>query len=397
MKEKIKTLFDVKLWKFLLVGVLNTIVGEGLKALLLAFTSLAPLPASAISTAIASVMSYFLNKYFTFKYKGDNAKAVLRFTLNIVICYVLSHAIALLLIYPILTGVKGGILAGLSLVAAEKKGAADYIATYSGSVLFVGFNYLGQRFFAFREEEEEKHNAVRRALHVVIPTYALFPLAFALIMNGISYLGSKLVHLIFNLQALDLTARWGDVFPFIPAWSVIYILSVVYYVYVYIMVARDSPEAACRLVAADFIGKLVCMIIFIAMPTKITRPEIAGDDFFSNATRAVYWIDTPTNLFPSLHCFIAWVGARHLCEVKRPRRRVLVGAFGMIGAVLIFASTVFTKQHVLPDVISGVAIAEVCYTIAKYTKFPNVFRRINERFMATRLGRYYDDEGPETT
>ncbi len=155
MKEKIKSLFDAKLWKFLLVGVLNTFVGEGLKALLLALTSLAPLPASAISTAIASVMSYFLNRYFTFKYKGDSAKAVLRFTLNIVVCYVLSHAIALLLIYPLLTGAENGWFAGLSLIAAEKKTAADYIATYSGSVLFVGFNYLGQRFFAFREEKEE--------------------------------------------------------------------------------------------------------------------------------------------------------------------------------------------------------------------------------------------------
>ena len=67
----------------------------------------------------------------------------------------LSHAIALLVIYPLLTGAKDGWFAGLNLIAAEKKTAADYIATYSGSVLFVGFNYLGQRFFAFREEKEE--------------------------------------------------------------------------------------------------------------------------------------------------------------------------------------------------------------------------------------------------
>lgn len=153
MKDKIKSLFDIKLWKFLLVGVINTIVGEGLKALLLAFTPLAPLPASAISTALASVLSYFLNRYFTFKYQGDTKGAVLRFTLNIVVCYVLSHAIALLLIYPLLTGAQNGWFSGLSLIAAEKKTVADYIATYSGSCLFVGFNYLGQRFFAFREPE----------------------------------------------------------------------------------------------------------------------------------------------------------------------------------------------------------------------------------------------------
>lgn len=152
MIDKIKQLFDIKLWKFLLVGVINTLVGEGLKALFLALTSLGPLPASAISTALASVLSYFLNRYFTFKYKGNSSRAVARFTLNIIVCYVLSHAIALLLLYPLLTGAEHGWFAGLGLIAAGKKSAADYIATYAGSCLFVGFNYLGQRFFAFKED-----------------------------------------------------------------------------------------------------------------------------------------------------------------------------------------------------------------------------------------------------
>ena len=31
MKEKLRMLFDEKLWKFLLVGVLNTLVGNGLR------------------------------------------------------------------------------------------------------------------------------------------------------------------------------------------------------------------------------------------------------------------------------------------------------------------------------------------------------------------------------
>ena len=155
MIKKFLTLFDAKLWKFLLVGIINTLVGEGLKALFLAVTPLSSLPASALGTAIASVMSYFLNRYFTFKYQGSGAKAVWRFALNIIVCYVLSHAIALLLLYPILTGWEGGWFAGLNLIASvESKTSADYIATFAGSCLFVGFNYLGQRFFAFREDPE---------------------------------------------------------------------------------------------------------------------------------------------------------------------------------------------------------------------------------------------------
>lgn len=152
MIEKLKALFDIKLWKFLLVGVINTLVGEGLKAVFLAVTPLGPLPASAISTALASVLSYFLNRYFTFKYQGSGAKTIWRFTLNIVVCYVLSHGLALLVLYPLLTGGEGGLFAGLALITSGGKSAADYIATYAASCLFVGFNYLGQRFFAFKED-----------------------------------------------------------------------------------------------------------------------------------------------------------------------------------------------------------------------------------------------------
>ena len=49
MKKKILALFDEKLWKFLLVGVLNTLVGNGLMFLLYNLGGLSYWPATAIS------------------------------------------------------------------------------------------------------------------------------------------------------------------------------------------------------------------------------------------------------------------------------------------------------------------------------------------------------------
>ena len=62
MKKKLLSLFDAKLWKFLLVGVLNTLVGNGLMFLLYNWAGLGYWPSTAISYALASVMSYFLNR-----------------------------------------------------------------------------------------------------------------------------------------------------------------------------------------------------------------------------------------------------------------------------------------------------------------------------------------------
>ena len=137
--NKILSLFDIKMWKFLLVGVLNTLVGDGLSFLLINVTDMNLWLATAMPTALASVMSYFLNKHFTFKNTEKGWKPVLRFALNIAACYLLAYGI--------------GIPAVQWLLADATPALRDNLTKLTGMCLFVGFNYLGQRFFAFREKK----------------------------------------------------------------------------------------------------------------------------------------------------------------------------------------------------------------------------------------------------
>ena len=137
--KKLLSLFDVKLLKFLLVGVLNTLVGDGLSFLLINLTDWNMWWATAVPTVIASVMSYFLNKYFTFKNTEKGWRPVLRFAVNIGVCYLLAYGIAI----PLMQWALGGVEPTLR----------DNLAKVTGMCLFVGFNYLGQRLFAFRNKE----------------------------------------------------------------------------------------------------------------------------------------------------------------------------------------------------------------------------------------------------
>lgn len=141
MKEKLRMLFDEKLWKFLLVGVLNTLVGNGLMFLLYNLAGFSYWPATGLSYALASVMSYFLNRYFTFKYQGSGWETALRFALNIAVCYGLAYGLAKPLVRLIFSGLP--------------KKWAENLAMLVGMGLFVVFNYFGQRFFAFREKKAE--------------------------------------------------------------------------------------------------------------------------------------------------------------------------------------------------------------------------------------------------
>ena len=104
--------------------------------------------ASLIGNIIGSVVSYFLNKYFTFKNKEKGWKPVLRFALNIAVCY----AIAYLLVSPLVSWVSTANHWSLFGWSVEK--FAGNLSLAVGACTFVACNYIGQRFFAFREKKE---------------------------------------------------------------------------------------------------------------------------------------------------------------------------------------------------------------------------------------------------
>lgn len=225
----------------------------------------------------------------------------------------------------------------------------------------------------------------RRTLRKIIPTYAIFPLVLTGLTDVIAYMGAKLLQSIFSFSYIDLTTPWDAAFPFSPIWVLIYIGTYAFWIYQYTTVAKESPEAACRLAAADTVAKLLCLIFFLAVPTTNVRPEVEGTGLIPFFMRAIYALDTPTNLFPSIHCFVAWMGTRYMLQCKNLRHKALTRALCVIGSLLVFASTLYTKQHVLLDVIGGVAVAEVGYLAARFTKLPALIGKLNDRFLKTPL------------
>ncbi len=149
MKKLIKTFFDEKFIKFIIVGVINTLVGTGIMFALYHLVGLKKLDngsikdlgywiSSAANYILTSILSYFLNKYFTFKNTEKGVKPLLRFALTIAVCYVVAYALAKPLTIKILAGTT---------IADDMQ---KTIAMLVGMVLFTGLNYLGQRFFSFK-------------------------------------------------------------------------------------------------------------------------------------------------------------------------------------------------------------------------------------------------------
>ena len=149
--NKLKTFFDIKFFKFILVGLLNTAVGEGVILLLLHLAgwkhfSWGAGMAAFVGTVIGSVVSYFLNKYFTFKNKEKGWKPLVRFTVNIVACLLIRVVVA-----TVISALSKA--ASLSMFGMDVDTFAANLSWAVGACTFVACNYIGQRFFAFREKK----------------------------------------------------------------------------------------------------------------------------------------------------------------------------------------------------------------------------------------------------
>lgn len=133
----IKKFLDISFLKFVLVGVINTLVGTAVMFLCYNAFHCSYWFSSAMNYVIGSIVSYFLNKYFTFQNKERSWKIVIKFIINITVCYLIAYGVAKPLVAHVLSG---------QTVTIQENGAM-----LVGMVLFVILNYLGQRFFAFKK------------------------------------------------------------------------------------------------------------------------------------------------------------------------------------------------------------------------------------------------------
>ena len=131
-----KKLIDPSMWKFLLVGVANTLLSMVLMFLL---EGLGYWPSTAIAYVAGAVLSFFLNRSFTFKSNAAFWPSVLRFVINVAVCYLIAYSIA----QPVVTWALSS--TAVSAVWQER------IAKVCGMGLYTVLNYFGQRFFAFRK------------------------------------------------------------------------------------------------------------------------------------------------------------------------------------------------------------------------------------------------------
>ena len=143
---------DARPFRFAVTGVINTIAGTAVMFGLYNLLGCTYWVSSAANYIIGSILSYVLNRRYTFRYSGSTVKSGLRFAVNIAVCYLTAYGAA--------KPAAAWMLAGTSVSLQEN------LAMFAGMCIFTVLNYIGQRFFVFgdnvmnyREEYEKWMNS----------------------------------------------------------------------------------------------------------------------------------------------------------------------------------------------------------------------------------------------
>jgi putative flippase GtrA len=141
VKKFLAKFFDITFLKFVIVGVVNTLFGYGISLVCLNLLKMNLELSIAADYVLGSILSYFLNKRFTFNEKKNSAGYIVKFAINICVCCLLAYGIAEPLVEKILSSANQVVRDNVSLILVKG--------------LFLVFNYIGQRFFVFTKKEEE--------------------------------------------------------------------------------------------------------------------------------------------------------------------------------------------------------------------------------------------------
>lgn len=222
-----------------------------------------------------------------------------------------------------------------------------------------------------------------------IPVWEILPLLSIVAVNCFVYWGSSV--LTADRYHFDFTFAFDRSVPLMPEFVWIYILAFPFWAVNYILAARRGKKIFYRFVATDLLVHLMCFIVFMAVPTTNIRPVIGGDTLSERVLSLVYIMDggnMPSNLLPSIHCYVSWLCWRGLKGAKEIP--VWYQRFSLVFAGLIIISTQVLKQHYIVDAISAVILVEAAWRFfakeSRYQKIMNIFEYWNRKIWKEKMG-----------
>ncbi|MBD5395166.1 MAG: serine/threonine protein phosphatase [Lachnospiraceae bacterium] len=156
-----------------------------------------------------------------------------------------------------------------------------------------------------------------------------------------------------------------DAIPFCEIFVVPYFLWFAYVSIIVVYLFFKGKQDYYRVCTFLFTGMTVFLIVSTLWPNgHHLRPAVMPrDNIFTALVSYLYKIDTPTNLWPSIHVYNS-LGA-HFAIIKNSKlgQKPVIHAGSLILCISIILSTMFIKQHSVFDVLTAFIMAAVMYIV----------------------------------
>lgn len=121
---------------------------------------------------------------------------------------------------------------------------------------------------------------------------------------------------LFQGTPMHLNNYFDNMIPFIPAFVIFYVLWYLLLFLIPLLILKYNKKVFDRYIVTCLIYALFEGIIFILLPTTMTREPLVVDSISTWIINIIYKVDTPVNLFPSAHCALAILFIISTLDVK---------------------------------------------------------------------------------
>ena len=203
----------------------------------------------------------------------------------------------------------------------------------------------------------------------IIPSYGWAPLIICLAFHLFTFYGTRYIN--GGFTHYDVSIGLDEKIPFWTPFIVFYVSAFAQWAFGLFSIARAERDVCWTIFGADLIAKIICCVIFLAFPTSLVRTEVTGSSIFDQLTRMIYSLDSPDNLFPSLHVEASWLCFRGIMKIRTFPRWVNV-ANGVL-TVLICLSILFVKQHLCLDLAAGLVVVELGLFLERNLRISRIY------------------------
>lgn len=165
---------------------------------------------------------------------------------------------------------------------------------------------------------------------------------------------------------------------------------VAWYVFIFITIAylcyKDRRTYYSTVISYNLV-LIASYITFFFFQTTVPRPELMGSDIFTKIVTIIYGADQPYNCFPSIHVSTSFLMIRAVMVSSCKSKKNMIAVW--FTSIMVIISTLFIKQHVILDVVSGILYADIIFRIV-HAKEDEIFRFIKEKVIPIFLKKKFE-------